>query len=88
MDLTLVRSRDGRRLRMGTGYDHLGPRAHTLAARGRHLRNRLALKAAMERHGFSGYWREWWHFEHRVQAGDHLDLTLGCRRATPAIIEP
>ena len=21
----------------------------------------------MERHGFSGYWREWWHFEHRVQ---------------------
>ena len=88
VDLTLVRSRDGRRLRMGTGYDHLGPRAHTLAARGRHLRNRLALKAAMERHGFSGYWREWWHFEHRVQAGDHLDLTLGCRRAAPAIIEP
>ena len=26
------------------------------------------LKRAMERHGFSGYWREWWHFEHRVQA--------------------
>ena len=32
VDLTLVRLRDGRRLRMGTGYDHLGPRAHTLAA--------------------------------------------------------
>ena len=41
VDLTLVRLRDGRRLRMGTGYDNLGPRAHTLAARGRPLRNRL-----------------------------------------------
>ena len=78
VDLTLVRLRDGRRLRMGTGYDHLGPSAHTLAAQGRHLRNRLLLSAAMERHGFSGYWREWWHFEHRVQARRHLDLTLGC----------
>ncbi len=86
VDLTLVRLRDGRRLRMGTGYDHLGPRAHTLAARGRPLRNRLALKSAMERHGFSGYWREWWHFEHRVQGTVQLDLTLGCKRPAPAIL--
>ena len=86
VDLTLVRLRDGRRLRMGTGYDHLGPRAHTLAARGRALRNRLALQAAMERHGFSGYWREWWHFEHRVQGTVQLDLTLGCPRPAPAIL--
>ena len=34
VDLTLVRLSDGRRLAMGTGYDHLGPAAHTLAARG------------------------------------------------------
>jgi D-alanyl-D-alanine dipeptidase len=86
VDLTLVRLRDGRRLRMGTGYDHLGPRAHTLATHGRPLRNRLALKAAMERHGFSGYWREWWHFEHRLQGTVHLNLTLGCPRAAPAIL--
>ena len=83
VDLTLVRLRDGRRLRMGTGYDNLGPRAHTLAARGRPLRNRLALKAAMERHGFTSYWREWWHFEHRLQGAAHLDLTLGCPRPDP-----
>jgi len=83
VDLTLVRFRDGRRLRMGTGFDVLGPRAHTYAARGRALRNRLELKRAMERHGFSGYWREWWHFEHRVQAPRHLDLTLGCGAANP-----
>ena len=83
VDLTLVRLRDGRRLRMGTAYDHLGPRAHTYAAAGRVLRNRLELKRAMERHGFSGYWREWWHFEHRVQGARHLDLTLGCMPRDP-----
>jgi D-alanyl-D-alanine dipeptidase len=79
VDLTLIRLRDGRRLRMGTGYDDLSPAAHTLAAGGRPLRNRLELKAAMERHGFTNYWREWWHYEHRVQGTRHLDLTLGCR---------
>jgi D-alanyl-D-alanine dipeptidase len=78
VDLTLVRARDGRRLRMGSGYDELGPRAHTLNATGRVLRNRLVLERAMERFGFTGYWREWWHFEHRVLGASHLDLTLGC----------
>jgi D-alanyl-D-alanine dipeptidase len=78
VDLTLVRARDGRRLRMGSGYDELGPRAHTLNASGRALRNRLVLERAMERFGYTGYWREWWHFEHRVLGARHLDLTLGC----------
>jgi D-alanyl-D-alanine dipeptidase len=78
VDLTLVRASDGRRLRMGSPYDDLGPRAHTGNASGRALRNRLTLERAMERFGFSGYWREWWHFEHRVLGGGYLDLTLGC----------
>ena len=29
------------------------------------------------------YWREWWHFEHRVQSERQLDLTLGCTRENP-----
>jgi D-alanyl-D-alanine dipeptidase len=78
VDLTLVRAADGKRLRMGSGYDELGPRAHTRSAAGRALHNRLVLERAMERFGFSGYWREWWHFEHRVLGARHLDLTLGC----------
>ena len=78
VDLTLVRRRDGRQLPMGTRYDDLGPRAHTLNARGRVLRNRLILKRAMERFGFANYRREWWHFEHRVRGVKYLDLTLGC----------
>ena len=80
VDLTLIRYRDGHRLRMGTSYDDLGPRAHTYAARGRALRNRLTLVRAMERFGFANYYREWWHFDHRVRGPRHLDLSLGCRR--------
>jgi D-alanyl-D-alanine dipeptidase len=79
VDLTLVRASDGRRLPMGSGFDDLGPRAHTRNARGRALRNRLTLERAMERFGFSGYWREWWHFEHHLTGSRYLDLPLGCR---------
>ncbi len=80
VDLTLVRARDGRRLRMGTGYDTLSSKANTLNARGRVLRNRLTLVRAMERHGFANYHREWWHFDHRVRGPQYLDLALGCGR--------
>jgi D-alanyl-D-alanine dipeptidase len=77
VDLMLVRASDGKRLRMGR-FDALGPGAHTLEATGRVLRNRLALGAAMERFGFTNYWREWWHYEHRVGGTRYLDLPLGC----------
>ena len=76
VDITLVRYRDGQRLRMG-GFA-LGPSSNTYNASGRILRNRLTLKNAMERFGFSGYLNEWWHFEHRIRPDRHLDLTLGC----------
>jgi D-alanyl-D-alanine dipeptidase len=32
----------------------------------------------MERFGFASYWREWWHFEHRVLGTGYLDIPLGC----------
>jgi zinc D-Ala-D-Ala dipeptidase len=76
VDITLVRDRDGKRLRMG-GFA-LGPSSHTYNASGRILRNRLTLKSAMERFGFSGYLNEWWHFEHHIRPDRYLDLTLGC----------
>jgi zinc D-Ala-D-Ala dipeptidase len=78
VDLTLVRSSDGKLLPMGSGYDELGPRAHTRSASGRALRNRLMLQRAMQRFGFTPYWREWWHFEHRLTGARYLDLPLGC----------
>jgi D-alanyl-D-alanine dipeptidase len=76
VDITLVRFRDGQRLRMG-GFA-LGPSSHTYNASGRILRNRLTLKSAMERFGFSAYLNEWWHFEHHIRPNRYLDLTLGC----------
>jgi zinc D-Ala-D-Ala dipeptidase len=78
VDLTLVRYADGRRLRMGSRFDELSERAHTRNATGRALRDRLVLEHAMERFGFTNYWREWWHFEHRIVGARYLDLTLGC----------
>jgi D-alanyl-D-alanine dipeptidase len=80
VDLTLVRLRTGRALDMGTPYDALDPRAHTRSARGRALRNRLTLLRAMERRGFEGYPREWWHFELPVRAGLRpLHRAVRCR---------
>jgi len=79
VDLTLVRAANGRALRMGSRYDELSERAHTRNATGRALRNRLVLEDAMVRFGFTGYWREWWHFEHRVVGDRYLDLSLGCQ---------
>ncbi len=78
VDITLVRDSDGKRLRMG-GFA-FGPSSHTYNARGRILRNRLVLKSAMERFGFSAYLNEWWHFEHRIRPNRYLDVTLGCGR--------
>lgn len=77
VDLTLIRYRDRRRLRMGSRYDDLSRRANTRNARGRVLRNRLRLVAAMERFGFSNYEREWWHYP--AGGPRYLDLALGCR---------
>jgi D-alanyl-D-alanine dipeptidase len=51
VDITLARDRDGKRLRLG-GFA-FGPSSHTYSASGRILRNRLTLKNAMERFGFT-----------------------------------
>ena len=68
VDLGLVRLADNSEpageLDMGTPFDTLSPRSSpsdmqvSAAAR----RNRALLAAAMRRHGFRPYDREWWHF--------------------------
>jgi D-alanyl-D-alanine dipeptidase len=49
---------------MGTGYDCFDPLSHTanpdISPDAK--RNRLVLKALMEKHGFRHYAQEWWHF--------------------------
>lgn len=69
VDLTIVDHADRyqgapRELDMGTPFDFFGPQSAgaypELSAQQRS--NRLLLKTIMERHGFKGYSKEWWHF--------------------------
>jgi D-alanyl-D-alanine dipeptidase len=67
IDMTLARAdgseRDGE-LDMGTPFDFFSPKSWTADATvtpAQHA-NRMLLSAAMRRHGFRGYDKEWWHF--------------------------
>jgi D-alanyl-D-alanine dipeptidase len=56
-------------LDMGTGYDCFSELSHTAspAVGAVAARNRLLLKAVMEKHGFVNYAQEWWHFTLRPE---------------------
>jgi D-alanyl-D-alanine dipeptidase len=57
---------DGESIDMGTGFDCFDRNSHRnapeISAEAR--RWRAVLTAAMRRHGFHGYHREWWHFSY------------------------
>lgn len=67
VDLTLVDA-NGREVEMPTGFDDFSPLANrdysdcTDAA----ANNAQLLEILMEKHGFSGYYGEWWHFSDTV----------------------
>ena len=63
IDLTLARAGDGE-LDMGTPFDFFSPKSWTADSRvtAEQHRNRMLLAAAMQRRGFRGYAKEWWHF--------------------------
>lgn len=62
VDLTLVK--DGEEIDMGSLIDLLGTISHTISDRitPEQQKNRLYLKEIMEKHGYSNYPKEWWHF--------------------------
>jgi len=64
VDLTLTDSK-GKSLDMGTGFDYFGKRAwHGAEGLSREQEsNRLLLRTCMEKHGFSAYEKEWWHYK-------------------------
>lgn len=80
VDLTLMRLGEKVAAPMGTGFDFFDPRAFTAsgeisaAARA----NRTRLVAAMMRHGFRNYRREWWHFRYLREpfAGRMFDFDI------------
>jgi D-alanyl-D-alanine dipeptidase len=63
VDLTLGRDDDGE-LDMGTPFDFFGPKSWTgdLSISAEQHANRMLLAATMQRRGFRGYAKEWWHF--------------------------
>jgi D-alanyl-D-alanine dipeptidase len=65
IDLTLIKLRTGKELRMPTRYDSFAPEA--AAAYNdlpkRVIKNRALLITLMEKHGFKVLANEWWHFD-------------------------
>ena len=65
---------------MGTGFDCFDERSHTASAaispEQRHWRG--VLNAAMRRHGFKNYFREWWHFTYGAR-GPSQDFPIEAR---------
>lgn len=64
VDLTLVDSKTGKELDMGSRFDFFGPISHhgTSLISVQQTRNRETLRSAMQRHGFEPYANEWWHY--------------------------
>lgn len=65
IDLTLIKLRNGKELRMPTAYDSFAPEAspafNDLSRRKK--ANREILIKVMEKHGFNVLHNEWWHFD-------------------------
>ena len=65
-------------LDMGTGFDCFDARSHTAsgAIAAEQQRWRARLVAAMRRHGFQNYFREWWHFSYRAGRRAPYDFVI------------
>ena len=66
-------------LDMGTGFDCFDAQAHADAVRlsSEQRQARTLLRSIMEKHGFSAYHREWWHFTFaKAVAGPALDFVI------------
>jgi len=67
---------------MGTGFDCFDARSHTAsrAISPAQRRWRDVLGAAMGKHGFKNYFREWWHFSYGPQPKQVYDFPIPARR--------
>lgn len=64
VDLTIINLSTGKELDMGTGFDNFSNTAHSTYTQlpEEVLQNRLLLRSAMEKNGFTVLSTEWWHF--------------------------
>ena len=73
IDVTLVQNSDGQEIDMGTSYDFFStqswPSDRSVSATSQ--KNRQLLGELMQRNGFDGYDKEWWHFTLRHEPFPH-----------------
>lgn len=64
IDLTIINSKTGKELNMGTGFDNFTDTAHHSFTQlpEEILQNRELLKSTMVKYGFKSYNEEWWHY--------------------------
>jgi D-alanyl-D-alanine dipeptidase len=69
VDLTLVRRADGKTLDLGSPFDYFDPLSHmdSRAVTKEQRSYRMRLRAVLERHGFEGHPKEWWHYTLRAE---------------------
>jgi D-alanyl-D-alanine dipeptidase len=72
----LVELESGRALDMGTPWDAFTAKAAAFAVDGEAGARRRRLRTAMQRHGFTPYDGEWWHFTWSAKAPE-LDVPYG-----------
>jgi D-alanyl-D-alanine dipeptidase len=68
-------------LDMGSGFDCLDVKSHTRTAAitPAQAQPRESLRAAMTRHGFHNYFREWWHYEYGPAPPQTYDFPIAPR---------
>lgn len=65
IDLTLVQTKNGKELDMGSYFDYFGKISNPLYTKGLtqvQIHNRMVLRSLMLNHGFLPLESEWWHF--------------------------
>jgi D-alanyl-D-alanine dipeptidase len=65
IDLTIVKLKNGKELKMPTKFDDFTNKAHTdyMKLPKKRIQNRELLISIMEKYGFKVYEGEWWHFD-------------------------
>lgn len=71
-------------LDMGTPWDTLDERSHTMNATGLARENRLTLLRAMRGAGFREYTKEWWHFSYPLPGTRPRDVPHGAHEPDEA----
>ena len=81
IDVTIIDLKTGKQLDMGGEWDVFGEVSNTKNAVGVAAENREKLKTVMQKYGFRGYSKEWWHFRYPMVGTIARDVPYGCFEA-------